>query len=60
MGELPAIIGPDKLLAKQLIAAHDFMANLLLALIVLHAAAALFHHFVRRDDVLSATLPRLR
>jgi hypothetical protein len=26
----------------------------------LHAAAALFHHFVRRDDVLGAMAPILR
>jgi cytochrome b561 len=43
LGELPAIIGPDKALAKQAITAHEFVAYLLLAVIALHAAAALFH-----------------
>lgn len=57
---VPALIGPDKLLAKQLIAAHDVIANLVLGLIALHAAAALFHHTIRRDDVLKAMLPRRR
>ena len=34
---------------------------LILALVPLHAADALFHHFVRRDNVLNAMLPpRLR
>jgi len=30
---------------------------LILALVPLHAADALFHHFVRRDNVLNAMLP---
>ena len=60
LGELPPIVGPDKVLAKQAIAAHDIVAYVLLTLIALHAAAALFHHFVRRDDVLNAMLPRSR
>jgi len=60
LGELPPIVGPDKVLAKQAIAAHDIVAYVLLTLIALHAAAALLHHFVRRDDVLNAMLPRSR
>jgi superoxide oxidase len=61
LGELPSIIGPHKILAEQVIAVHDVMAYVLLSIIGLHAAAALFHHFVRRDNVLSAMLPsRLR
>jgi len=31
---------------------HENMAWLIIALVVLHAGAALFHHFVRRDSVL--------
>jgi cytochrome b561 len=60
LGELPPVVGPDKVLAKQAMAAHELVAYLLLALIALHAAAALFHHFVRRDDVLNAMLPGRR
>jgi len=60
LGELPPIVGPDKVLAKQAVAAHDIVAYVLLTFIGLHAAAALFHHFVRRDDVLNAMLPRSR
>jgi cytochrome b561 len=41
-------------------AAHEFVAYLLVSLVALHAAAALFHHFVRRDNVLKAMLPGLR
>jgi cytochrome b561 len=57
LGELPPIIGPDKALAKQAMAAHDIVGYLLLAVIALHAVGALFHHLVRRDDVLNTMLP---
>ncbi|HYM72788.1 MAG TPA: cytochrome b [Stellaceae bacterium] len=57
LGQLPAIVGVDKPLARQLHDMHELVATLLLALIGLHAAAALFHHFIRRDDVLNAMLP---
>jgi cytochrome b561 len=51
LGELPPVIGD---------AAHEFVAYLLVALIALHAAAALFHHFIRRGNVLKAMLPGRR
>jgi superoxide oxidase len=60
LGELPPVVGPDKVLVKQAMAAHEFVAYLILALVALHAAAALFHHFVRHDGVLNAMLPSRR
>jgi hypothetical protein len=39
---------------------HVVGAWCLVALVSLHGAAALFHHFVRRDDVLEAMAPVLR
>jgi cytochrome b561 len=57
LGELPPLIGRDRALARQLLAAHEAVALLLLAVIGVHAAAALFHHFIRRDDTLNAMLP---
>jgi len=61
LGQLPAIIGPDRALARQLHDLHARIAIALLALVGLHAAAALFHHFIRRDEVFNAMLPvRLR
>jgi len=60
LGELPPVVGPDKILAKQAMVAHDLVAYLLVAFVVLHALAALFHHFVRRDNVLNAMLPGRR
>ena len=41
-------------------ASHKFMAWGLLALLVLHVAAALKHHFVNRDTVLARMLPGVR
>ena len=59
--QLPTVIARDPPLGEELGVIHSFLGYSLLALIALHAAAALFHHFVRRDDVLNAMLPaRLR
>ena len=58
---LPPLLGIDRPLARQLHDWHALSANLLLLVIGMHSAAALFHHFVRRDAVLDAMLPtRLR
>ncbi len=56
LGYLPALIGRDRPLAKQLGQAHTTVGFLLLGLIALHATAALYHHFWRRDDTLKAML----
>jgi len=58
LGQLPALIGQDRPLAKQLLAVHVTVGILLLGLIALHASAALYHHFWRRDDTLEAMLPQ--
>ena len=58
LGHLPALIGQDRPLAKQLLEVHEAVGLLLLGLIALHASAALYHHFWRRDDTLEAMLPR--
>jgi cytochrome b561 len=61
LGLLPAVTGANRPLARQLHDLHALTANALLILIAMHAAAALFHHFIRRDAVLDAMLPpRLR
>ena len=48
---------PD--IAEVLLLLKAILAWGMLALIGLHAAAALFHHYVRRDDVLRSMLPSL-
>jgi cytochrome b561 len=58
LGQLPALIGKDRPLAKQLLTVHEIVGFVLLGLIGLHAAAALYHHFWRRDDTLAAMLPQ--
>ena len=58
LGELPPVIGMDRPLARQLLAVHETVGFCLLALIALHASAALYHHLWRRDDTLDAMLPR--
>lgn len=50
-------LNPDPGLAKQLEELHETAGNALMWLAIFHAAAALFHHFVRRDDTLRRMLP---
>lgn len=56
---LPGLVAPDKEAAKTVFAVHGLLARLLLALIALHVGAALFHYFIRKDNVLGRMLPGL-
>lgn len=49
---LPPIIGEDKALAHNLEEIHEFIGNALYYVIGLHAVAALFHHYVLKDNTL--------
>ena len=55
---LPALIGADKNLAEQLKELHETVGNIGYALIGIHAAAALAHHYIVRDNALLRMLPR--
>jgi cytochrome b561 len=55
---LPALIAPDDDLGDRLQQWHQTAAWSLVALAAIHALAALWHHFIRRDAVLAAMLPR--
>ena len=57
LGPLPALLQRDLDLADVLADYHVWAAWALLALVSLHALAALWHHFVHRDPVLTAMLP---
>jgi len=57
---VPNLLSPDRPLARQVFHLHGLAATLLLVLIGLHVAAALFHHVIRRDEVLSSMLPAMR
>lgn len=48
---VPQFTSPDKIAAHAYEERHIYFAYALLALIVLHVAAAVWHHFIRRDRV---------
>lgn len=54
--ELPPLVAPDRAVAERVLALHGWIGLLFSATIMLHVAAALHHHFVRRDDVLRRML----
>jgi cytochrome b561 len=60
MVRLPALIGTDEALGKALLEAPVWNSRLLLVLVLIHAAAALRHHFVLKDVVLRRMLPGSR
>jgi len=49
---LPPLIGPDKALAEQIGEFHETLGTVGYWLVGLHAAAALFHHYVLRDGTI--------
>lgn len=54
---LPPLMGEDKALAKTLKEIHETLGNAGYYLIGLHAAAAVYHHYVVRDNTLRRMLP---
>jgi cytochrome b561 len=57
---MPALIAPDEAVASLCHDVHEVAANLGYALIGLHAAAGLWHHYVHRDNTLRRMLPARR
>lgn len=57
---LPDLIGKDKALGAWLTQVHRTLNFTLLALVILHVAGALKHHFIDRDSTLRRMLPLLR
>lgn len=55
--ELPALIGADKPLSRQLMELHELGGNMGYFLIGGHAAAALWHHYGLKDNTLLRMLP---
>jgi cytochrome b561 len=55
---LPAVVAPDKQAAAGVLSIHKLLAVILVLLIAAHIGAALFHYFIRRDNVLGRMLPR--
>ena len=58
--ELPALTSPDKALARQIKEWHELAGVAGYWLIGLHAAAALSHHYISRDNTLLRMLPGRR
>lgn len=56
---LPDLVGKNKALGDLLREVHEMLNMGLLALVAVHVAAALKHHFIDRDGVLTQMLPFL-
>ncbi len=57
---LPHLVGIDPDLADSLQEWHEDISWLLLTLVVMHVLAALWHHFIRKDNTLISMAPWLR
>ncbi|WP_130618112.1 cytochrome b [Dyella amyloliquefaciens] len=57
---LPVLATPNPDLAHAIEDIHETIGNVLMWLAIAHVAAALFHHFVQRDDTLLRMLPGKR
>ena len=55
---LPAVTAKDEKFSKEVFELHEYAAFTLLALVVVHFGAALFHKFVRKDRVVERMLPK--
>ncbi len=55
--ELPALIGPNKVIEERLVGLHHLLAKILAVLVLAHIAAALRHHLILKDDVLRRMMP---
>lgn len=56
--ELPPLVAQDKPLSETLLMFHRLVGLTIAALIAMHIGAALFHHFIRRDNILLRMLGR--
>jgi cytochrome b561 len=55
--ELPALIGENKDLGKQIKELHEIVGTTGYFLIGLHTVAALYHHYIKHDNTLTRMLP---
>ncbi len=55
--QLPDLVPKNQRLYEALLQTHDLLALALGAVVALHVAAALKHHYVLKDDVLRRMLP---
>jgi cytochrome b561 len=57
--KLPGLVEPNEETAKTVLFWHGVAALTLVALVVIHNSAALYHYIIRRDHVLHRMLPAL-
>ena len=55
---LPPIVAKNDALSTQLFTIHRWAGWLVILLVLMHVGAALYHYFIRRDNVLPRMLPR--
>jgi cytochrome b561 len=58
--QLPALASADRAFAASVAEVHEVIGTLGYFLIGLHTAAALFHHYISKDNTLTRMLPRRR
>lgn len=57
--KLPGLVAANQKTAEIVFQYHGYAAFALLALAAIHVAAALYHHLIRRDNVLARMIPGL-
>lgn len=58
--EVPKLSAPDEGLRELGHTAHEWLFWVLVALVIVHVAAAFYHHIFQRDATLQRMLPRRR
>jgi cytochrome b561 len=58
--QFPALVAPDPELHEALEEGHELIFQALVFVAVIHALAALYHHFWMKDDTLRRMLPFAR
>lgn len=58
--QIPALFSQEDPWREEIVDLHGLLANSLFAVALLHAAAALWHHFIRKDNVLRRMWPGIR
>lgn len=56
--ELPPLTGENLALSKEIKSTHELVGQIGYFLIAAHAVAALFHHYVQKDNTLTRMLPK--
>lgn len=56
---LPDLVGKNKALGDLLLELHEMFNYIMLGLVIAHVAAAIKHHFIERDDILTRMIPFL-